>query len=179
MITVEYYLALLLGKIKRDKHKEILTKWFKRKGVNLPDGEYVYINSNIAVGEPHLITIGGNTTIAGGVHLITHDNSISKVLTDTADIFGRITIGRNCFVGQNAIVLYGVTIADNVIVAAGSVVTKSIKDSYVIVAGNPARVISTWENFGEKNMPFTYNLWEMPRSEMIRRTTNGERLIEK
>lgn len=179
MITVEYYLALLLGKIKRDKHKETITKWFKRKGINLPESEHVYINCNIAVSEPHLITIGGNTTIAGGVHLITHDNSISKVLPNTTDVFGRITIGRNCFIGQNAIVLYGVTIADNVIVAAGSVVTKSIKDSYVIVAGNPAKVISTWESFGEKNKSFTYNLWEMSRSEMIRRTTNGERLVEK
>ena len=43
------------------------------------------------------------------------------------------------------------TIADNVIVAAGSVVTKSINESKVIVAGNPARIISTWDSFYEKN----------------------------
>lgn len=179
MITVEYYCMLLLQKIRRDKHKETITKWFKKKGINFPDKEYVYINCNIATGEPHLITIGGNTTIAGGVHLITHDNSISKVLPNTTDVFGRITIGKNCFIGQNAIVMYGVSIADNVIVAAGSVVTKSINESNVIVAGNPAKIISTWDKFGEKLKPYTYNLWDISRNEMIQRTSNGEKLIKK
>ena len=94
-------------------------------------------------------------------------------------MFGRITIGRNCFIGQNALVLYGVSIADNVIVAAGSVVTKSITESNVIVAGNPAKVISTWDAFGEKMRPYTYNLWKMSRSEMIQRTSKGEKLIKK
>lgn len=179
MITLEYYIAVFLGKMRKDKHKETITKWFKKQGINFPDSEPVYINCNIAKGEPHLITIGGNTTIAGGVNLLTHDNSISKVIKDSTDIFGRIKIGKNCFIGQNAIILYGVEIADNVIIAAGSVVTKSITESKVIVAGNPAKIIGGWDEFAKKNKPYIYNLWEMPRQEMITRTSRGEKLIFK
>lgn len=178
MIALEYYFVKLLGKIKRDKNKETLNKWFARKGVHLPeDGGNVHINCNIAKNEPHLITIGENTTLAGGVELVTHDNSISKVLPNTTDLYGRITIGRNCFIGARAIVLYGVTIADDVIVAAGSVVTKSIHESRIIVAGNPARKIGTWDEFAEKSQDKAWNLNEISRSEMIKRTSAGEKLI--
>lgn len=73
--------------------------------------------------------------------------------------------------------MYGVTIADNVIVAAGSVVTKSVNESNVIVAGNPAKVISTWDKFAEKSKDYAWNLNEVSRQEMIDRTRNGEKLI--
>ena len=179
MRRIQYFIAVLLSKLRREKHKETITKWFARKGVNFVGNGPVYINCNIALGEPNLITIGENTTIAGGVHLVTHDNSVCKVLPDTTDVFGRINIGKNCFIGQNAIVLLGVTIPDNVIVAAGSVVTKSVPESNVIVGGNPARIIGSWDKYGEKLKPYTYNLWEMPREEMIRRTSLGEKLINK
>jgi acetyltransferase-like isoleucine patch superfamily enzyme len=55
-------------------------------------------------------------------------------------------IGENCIVGIGAIILAGVRISDNVVVGAGSVVTKDVP-SNVMIAGNPARVISTntWE----------------------------------
>lgn len=46
--------------------------------------------------------------------------------------------------------MYGVTLANNVIVAAGSVVTKSVTQSNVIVAGCPARIVGTWDKFEEK-----------------------------
>lgn len=46
--------------------------------------------------------------------------------------------------------MYGVTLADNVIVGSGSVVTKSITESNVIIAGNPAKIIGYWENFSKK-----------------------------
>lgn len=147
-----YYLAKLIGKIRRDKHKETLNNWFKKRGVSLDTNGpgWININSNIAVNEPHLISIGANTTIAGNVEFVTHDNSISKCC-DATDLFGKITIGSNCFIGARSVILYGVTIADNVIVAAGSVVTKSVTQSNVILAGNPARVISNWDSFVKKN----------------------------
>lgn len=42
MITLEYYIAKIIGKIKRDQHKETLTKWFKKKGVKFSGGLCVY-----------------------------------------------------------------------------------------------------------------------------------------
>ena len=74
-------------------------------------------------------------------------------------------------------IMYGVTIADNVIVAAGSVVVKSIPESNVIVAGNPARVISTWAKFAEKSKHYAWNLCKVSRQEMIERTSSGEKIV--
>lgn len=179
MITLEYYIHVLLGKIKKDKHKETITKWFSKKGILFPTGGPVYINSNIAKNEPHLISIGKNTTIAGEVEFVTHDNSICKVIPGTTDLFGKITIGENCFIGARSVILYGVSIADNVIVAAGSVVTRPIRENNVIVAGNPAKVISDWKTFREKYVDFAWDLNSISRSEMISRTLSGEKLVEK
>lgn len=178
--TVGYFFAKLIGKIHRDKHKETLNKWFIKRGVNL-GGDIISCNicSNIAINEPHLITIGSGTTIAGNVEFVTHDNSISKVLPNTTDLFGKITIGSNCFIGARSVIMYGVTLADNVIVAAGSVVTKSVAESNVVVAGNPARIISTWEKFAEKSKDYAWDLSVVSRQEMIRRTSNGEKIINR
>ena len=178
---VGYFLAKIIGKIKRDRQKETLNKWFIKRGVHLEnDGPgWININSNIAVNEPHLITIGNGTTIAGNVEFVTHDNSISKVMPNVTDLFGEIKIGRNCFVGARAVVMYGVTLADNVIVAAGSVVTKSVSESNVIVAGNPAKIIGTWDAFAEKSKDLVWNLNMISRDEMIRQTSQGIRLVRK
>ena len=75
--------------------------------------------------------------------------------------------------------MYGVTIPDNVIVAAGSVVTKSITESNVIVGGNPARIISSWNNFADKTKEFGWNLGAISSSEMLKMQEEGFRLIEK
>lgn len=55
---------------------------------------------------------------------------------------GSVKIGRNCWLGQGAVILAGVTLGDNVVVGANSVVTKSFPDN-VILAGVPAKVIRT------------------------------------
>lgn len=178
---IGYYFAKIIGNIKKDKKKETLNKWFIKQGVHLEeDGEgWININSNIAINEPHLIFIGQNTTIAGNVDFVTHDNSISKVMDKATDLFGKIEIGRNCFIGARSIIMYGVKIADNVIVAAGSVVTKSINESYVIVAGNPARVISSWERFKEKSQDYVWNLNDKEDRDWKNETEQGIRCVKK
>lgn len=113
------------------------------------------------------------------MEFVTHDNSISKVLPNTTDLFGKITIGSNCFIGARSVIMYGVTIADNVIVAAGSVVTKSVSESNVIVAGNPAKIISTWDKFAEKSKEYAWDLSTVSRQEMIQRTCSGEKIVNR
>ena len=105
-----------------------------------------------------MIEIGDGTTIAGDVTFVTHDNSVSKVIPGTTDLFGRICIGSNCFIGSRSVLMYGVTLAENTIVAAGSVVTKSFSQPGTIIGGNPAKMIGTWDKFAEKSRKCSLNV---------------------
>ncbi len=109
-------------------------------------------------GEPFLVTIGDDVTIAAGTALLTHDNSVIKCDLDATDYFGRITIGNSCFIGLHSILLPGVTLGDHIIVGAGSVVTKSFPEGNVVIAGNPAKVICTLQEFREKKQHLCVNL---------------------
>jgi len=97
---------------------------------------------------PWLITIGDNVTISFNVTILTHDASTNKAGLETK--IGFVRIGNNCFVGAGTTILCGVSIGDNVIIGAGSVVTKSIPSNSV-VAGNPAKVIMSYEEWVDKN----------------------------
>lgn len=82
--------------------------------------------------------------------MITHDNSAIKVFSSGTDFVGKIKIGRDCFIGANTTILPGVSIAPNVIVGAGSVVTKSFLTAGVVIAGNPARIVGSVSSVREK-----------------------------
>lgn len=81
---------------------------------------------------PKLLSIDIDTYVAFDVAILTHDMSRNINLP--------VQIGKNCFIGARSIILPGVTIGDEVVVAAGSVVTKSF-GSNVVIGGNPAKVI--------------------------------------
>lgn len=67
-----------------------------------------------------------------------------------SEIYGPITVGNNVNIGWNAIILPGVSIGNNVIVGCGAIVTKDVPDNSV-VAGVPAKIIETIEEYAEKN----------------------------
>lgn len=98
--------------------------------------------------EPFLIEIGDNVTIAGDVKLVTHDGS--GRLFEKIFRYRKIKIGNNVFIGMNSIVLLGVEIGNNVVVGAGSVLTKSVPSNSV-VAGNPAKIISSFDDYVKRN----------------------------
>ena len=128
--------------------RELINDFFRKNGVHI--GSNVHINCNILTNESGLIYIGDNVTIAHDVQFITHDNSISRAIPGKGNLFGRIVIGNGCFIGARSTLMYGVNLASDIIVAAGSVVTRSFDDSGVIIGGNPAKVISTYEAFASK-----------------------------
>jgi acetyltransferase-like isoleucine patch superfamily enzyme len=95
--------------------------------------------------EPRLLDIGDNTIMSGNVVLLTHDGAIhSAAYNEIPDIngyYGRISIGKNCFIGFGTIIMPNVRIGDNCIVCPGSVVIESFPENSVI-RGNPAQIIA-------------------------------------
>ena len=69
------------------------------------------------------------------------------------DVFGKVVIGDYVYIGSNALIMPGVTIGDHVLVAAGSVVTKSIPPE-VVVAGNPAKILCTIDEYYKRNIKY-------------------------
>jgi maltose O-acetyltransferase len=133
---------LMMAK-KRERYIAELVKRGLRLGENVDILDDVYLDPTHC----YLISIGDNCTIAESAKLIAHDASTKIHLGYTK--IGPITIHKNCFVGSNSTILMGVEIGENSIVAAGSVVTKSVPPN-TIVAGNPAAVISTLQDYLEK-----------------------------
>ena len=147
MKDIEYLIAKAKSKI--FNNKEHINLFFRNQGMRI--GVNCNIVGNISTPEADLISIGNNVTVGDQVDFITHDNSISKIDDKCYNLFGRITIGDNCFIGERSIIMYGVTLANNIIVASGSVVVNSFSEEKIIIGGNPAVKIGTWDNFYKKS----------------------------
>ena len=103
---------------------------------------------------PWLIEIGDDVQITRGVVILTHGYDWSVLKGKYGEVLGsagKVKIGNNVFVGMNTMILKGVTIGNNVIIGAGSLVNKDIPDNCV-VAGNPARVVMSLEEYHEKRI---------------------------
>ena len=125
-------------------------KYAKKVGVNM-QGE-VHLYGTISWGsEPWIFTLGNNVHITDGVRFITHDGGTLLFRDQVPDLelTKPITIGNNVYIGNNVLLLPGVTIGSKVIIGAGAVVTKDIPDNSVAV-GVPARVIKTADEYLEK-----------------------------
>jgi maltose O-acetyltransferase len=87
------------------------------------------------------VRIGAGTQIGPGVQILTADHPRDPAQRGQRLEFGRsVTIGRNVWIGGGALILPGITIGDDAIVGAGSVVTRDVPDG-ATVAGNPARLL--------------------------------------
>lgn len=144
--------TIIYGKERRSRKAYV--SYLKKIGVSIGDNLYIAdpIHCNIDVTRPWLLKIGDNVSITDNVVILTHDFSysvISKCSMGTFPSCGQVIIGNNVFIGSHAVVLEGVTIGNNVIIGAGSIVTHDIPDNS-IVAGSPARIISTIEKYKEK-----------------------------
>ncbi len=126
----------------------------KRLGVNCGEGCRFLDDPQKMFGtEPYLVTVGNHVEITNGCRLITHDGSMwcfrNREEYKSADFFAPIVIGCNVFIGMNSTILPGVTIGDNVVIGAGSVVTKDIPQG-AVAAGVPARVIKSMDEYESK-----------------------------
>lgn len=107
--------------------------------------------------EPYLVEVGNHVQITAGVKIFTHGGGwVLREEYPDYDCFGKVKIGNNVYIGNDALIMPGVTIGNNVVIGAGSVVTKSIPDNSVI-AGNPARVIGTFDSYKEKMLKYNFH----------------------
>lgn len=138
-----------------EKREEILKKLFAEMGDNCyiePPlhanwgkhthlGNWVYANFNLTLVDDTDIYIGDNVMFAPNVTVATAGHPIDPDLRrDAAQFNIPVKIGNNVWIGANSVILPGVTIGDNTVIGAGSVVTKDIPEN-VVAFGNPCRVV--------------------------------------
>ena len=111
--------------------------WYYRTmyGINISPDVRISLKARIDKTNPKGLTIGAKTMVAFDAIILSHDYASRRHAAKTV-------IGKHCFIGCASIILPNVTIGDQVIVAAGSVVTKDVP-SNSIVAGNPAKIIAS------------------------------------
>lgn len=125
-------------------------------------GEKNYFFTRKLPAEPNNIFIHNNVNIATNVYFYDHDvihHMLNNIKECKDKLNGnkykyqkyKIEIMNNVFVGANSIIMGNVTIGNNCIVAAGSVVTKDVPDNS-IVAGNPARIIGSFDQYVSKRI---------------------------
>lgn len=128
-------------------------RYAKIIGVNIGKNCLLYRSMEWS-SEPYLITVGDNVQITKGVAIHTHGggHTVRRSVSDF-DVFGKVIIKDWAYLGAHSQIMPGVTIGEGAMVAAGSVVTKSVPDG-VVVGGNPAKVICTVEEYLSRNIKY-------------------------
>ena len=147
----------MIKKIYRKIYKLIVgkinpLKYAMKIGVNFQDAKSVHLYGRIEWGtEPWLITIGKNVHLTDGIKFINHDGGtlLFRNQVNDLEITKPIKLGNDVYIGNNVLILPGVTIGNKVVIGAGAVVTKDISDNSVC-AGVPAKVIKTTDEYFEK-----------------------------
>lgn len=139
-----------------EKLKKLYWKFFKSpldyaRHIGVVIGDNCLVSTRNWSSEPYLITIGNHVQITDQVSFHTHGggNCIRHEHPDF-DAFGKIVIEDWAYIGAWSHIMPGVTIGHGSLVAAGSVVTKSVPPN-TVVGGNPAKKLCSTEEFYEKN----------------------------
>ncbi len=144
-----------------DKRRELARRLFGRAGERLSIeppffcdygsqiffGDGVFINFNCVILDCARVDIGEGTQIGPGVQIYTATHPLEpNARAESREFAAPIKIGRNVWIGGGAIILPGITIGDNAVVGAGSVVTHDVA-AFAVVYGNPARQRRQFYNF--------------------------------
>ena len=136
------------------KGGETYINYLRKQGIKI--GEHCVFRSSksarIDLTRPSLIEIGDNVDMNHNFQIMTHDwaaGVFRHVFHNILPSSGKVKIGNNIYFGTDVIVLKGVTIGDNCVIAAGSVITKDIPSNSV-AGGVPAKVICSLDEYYEK-----------------------------
>lgn len=143
-------------------------KYLKKHHIFKEMGENVFFQPRVIPSDPKLIKFHNNIVVTSNVTFVNHDvfhmglNNLGKGAFSYEQ--SCIEVMDNVFIGCNTTILGNVRIGPNAVIAAGSIVTKDVEEN-TVVAGNPAKVIGTFDNFVKKRQEKTYlcteeDLWE-------------------
>lgn len=122
-------------------------------------GKNVYANFNLSLVDDTHIYVGDNTMFGPNVVVATAGHPILPELREQFYQYNMpVYIGKNCWIGAGVVIVPGVKIGDNVVIGAGSVVTRDIPDN-VVAVGNPCRVL---REVGEKDREYYFKDHKIP-----------------
>lgn len=136
-------ILIKLGVLKKTSKSATLNK----NEVQYKIGNVKHHNSIIDGLIPQLVEIGDDFVSAPGSMILAHD--ASTYLHTKKHRVEKTIIGNKVFLGAYAVILPGVTIGDGAIIGSGAIVTKNV-EPYTVVAGNPARFISSVNDYIKK-----------------------------
>lgn len=140
------------------------TQYARLIGVKVGDNCLIYRSVEFS-SEPYLITIGNNVQVTKGVAIHTHGGGhAARRVIPNFDVFGKVEIKDWAYIGAHAQIMPGVTIGEGAIIAAGSIVTKSVPDR-MVVGGNPARLVCSVDDYIERNIMYNVNTKMMSEKE--------------
>lgn len=129
----------LFGRAGKELH--VVAPLFVDFGYNVEVGDYFFANFNLTILDEAKVTFGDHVYIGPNCSFYTAGHPLDQQLRDADYEYARpIHVGNSVWFGGGVSVVPGVTIGNNVVVGAGSVVTRDVPDN-VVVAGNPARII--------------------------------------
>lgn len=147
------------------------SEYLKQKNIFHKMGMNCYWHPTKIPAEPQLISLHNNVVVCANVEMITHDviyrvirnnPTFQDSVAGSGQYLNKIEIMDNVMIGAHSVILPGVKIGPNAMVAAGSVVVKDVPEG-VIVGGNPAKVIGTMDAFVAKRCEIFSKEPFMPR----------------
>jgi len=119
--------------------------------------------------EPYLVRLGDHVSLTNGVRFVTHDGGVwvFREKHPEIDVVSPIVVGSNVYIGYYSMILPGVTIGDNCVIGAGSVVTRDVQ-SGTVVAGIPAKPIRTVEEYWDRVKDKGFQIRSKPLAERRR-----------
>jgi acetyltransferase-like isoleucine patch superfamily enzyme len=130
-----------------------LGEWEKVRMFDLGSvGERVRITGIVDFGsEPYLIHLGCDVTLTADVRFVNHDGGVGVLRGrhPGLNVYDTITVGDRVFIGTRSIILPGVSIGSDVVIGAGSVVTRDVPDG-TVAAGSPCRAIRPIEEYEQR-----------------------------
>lgn len=123
------------------QNPQIVPPFYCDYGNNIFAGDNLYLNYGCVILDCNPVEIGDNLLCGPYVQIYTAHHPLDPTVRLTGrELATPVKIGNNVWIGGGAIICPGVAIADNSVIGAGSVVTKSIRAN-VVAAGNPCRIL--------------------------------------